>query len=393
MRSKTCVLWILALALGCASPERKGASPAERDVEPPENVTLTPLSAKVFAVVDEAPSLSVGGPDAVGPSQFSNVRGVRTRDGREIWVADGTSAEIRIFGMDGTYLRTLGGKGGGPGEFQRPRLLGAFADSTAVWDDVNPRLTVYGPDGAVARTAVPAGDGVRPQAFGVFPDGALLGQVPHVFMARDLSPGVVLGDTVRLLRFDVATGDRTTLASIPSAEWLWTGRELVPLAFSINPGFALHGELVYWTQGVESRVHVVSGAGVERVFGVERASARVGPADIEAYRDRWDALQEEQRREYLEGLDHPDRPDVLPAYDKLVCAADGSVWAERYSAGLRGPGKWDVYAPDGTWLGSATTPVGFTLDVVTADRLLGVWRDTMDVEHLRAYPWHRAGSP
>jgi hypothetical protein len=40
---------------------------------------------------------------------------------------------------------------------------------------------------------------------------------------------------------------------------------------------------------------------------------------------------------------------------------------------------------EGRWLGQVTTPARLEVYQVTRDRVIGVWRDENDVEHLRVH--------
>ena len=56
-------------------------------------------------------------------------------EGRRIFVADATSERVVVFDADGTFLRTLGRAGDGPGEFRSPTALALDEDgAAAVWD-------------------------------------------------------------------------------------------------------------------------------------------------------------------------------------------------------------------------------------------------------------------
>ena len=68
--------------------------------------------------VTAAPVLTIGASDGTEPAYlFTRISGAaRLSDGR-IVVAEESQRELRFFGADGVHLRTVGGKGGGPGEF------------------------------------------------------------------------------------------------------------------------------------------------------------------------------------------------------------------------------------------------------------------------------------
>ena len=98
-------------------------------------ITTTADARRTFALVDPRPLLEIGGAEEVGATQFSGIQAVWTDGAGRLWVVDGQSGELRIFEPDGTHLRTVGGRGQGPGEFLQPQLLGGSAGGEfAVWD-------------------------------------------------------------------------------------------------------------------------------------------------------------------------------------------------------------------------------------------------------------------
>jgi hypothetical protein len=74
---------------------------------------------------------------------FGRIVDVALDAGGRVWVADGLKNEIRVFSPEGRAVRTVGRKGGGPGEF----LMLAGMD----WDPAGRLWTV---DGASARYSV-----------------------------------------------------------------------------------------------------------------------------------------------------------------------------------------------------------------------------------------------
>jgi WD40 repeat protein len=66
------------------------------------------------------------------------------RDG-QLYVGDQSAKEIRVFDYEGNYLKTLGRKGQGPGEYQSiiSLALTPDEDSLYVYDFINGRVSVY----------------------------------------------------------------------------------------------------------------------------------------------------------------------------------------------------------------------------------------------------------
>ena len=373
-----------------------GASACERDSEPTVTVTdsagirltLSPDVPTTFAEIDPQPVLSLGGPNATGPTQFYQIQRVHVDPKGRLWVADGQSGEIRIFQPDGSHWKTKGGRGEGPGEFVRIRLLGSFrGDSVAVWDDANGRLTVFDGEGELVRTeTAPPSDEPRPRVFDVFADGSFLGQVPRILSPGSVEVGQILGDSVRLVRVDLENSTQRPLGGALGPLWLWTGRDQIAIPFTINASFDVYGESVHLVSGQAFRVRVFEGGRLTEMYGVAREARAVSGADVAAYRRFVEEyITESRRSSHLSALDHATRPAVLPAYSRLESAADGHVWAQIYSQDFGASATWDVFNGARQWVGQVRTPAGFMAMSITEEIATGVWRDDLGVEHVRVY--------
>lgn len=60
--------------------------------------------------------------------------------------------QVNLYSSTGEHLRTLGGRGDGPGEFQNVMWVTAVADSVFVYDNVHARETLYTFDGTYHRS-------------------------------------------------------------------------------------------------------------------------------------------------------------------------------------------------------------------------------------------------
>jgi hypothetical protein len=96
---------------------------------------------------------------------------LRLSDGTIVVSNTGTE-EIRFYDATGRYLRTAGGRGGGPGEFDNLVWIYPFGeDSIVAWDDDPPTVEIFHTDGSFGRSLRPAIPGVL---RGAFADGSLL---------------------------------------------------------------------------------------------------------------------------------------------------------------------------------------------------------------------------
>lgn len=373
--------------VACAEAPRSGVTATD---SAGVTITLSSDAGAEFASVSPEPSLSIGGPDEVGPTQFFRIQSVRVDARGRLWVADGQSGELRIFNGDGSLWKTRGGRGQGPGEYVSIRLLGfRSADSALVADDADGRVAVYDPQGELARTfRVISAAEPSPRLFAVFPDGSLLGQVPRILAQSELAPGQILRDSADLVRVSDRGLRWDRYGGAPGPLWIFTGHSQVPIPFTANASFApVAQDEVHLVAGPAYRIRVFAGGDLRESYGVERPSRPTADSDVEAYRRRIEGyLPKEQQAEYLAALDHEARPAVLPAYARLVVSRDGDVWAQRYESDLSAPPVWDVYGPTRRLMGEVRTPADLIVMSITHDAVVGVWRDDVGVEYVRRYP-------
>ena len=110
------------------------------------------LSASPALTIDET-----GGPHG----EFLRISGLARLASGVIAVANGATAEIRLFAETGRYLRTLGRRGGGPGEFREISWMGVSGDTIFVADRTGARITRYLEDGSLVGTVpITAADSV-----------------------------------------------------------------------------------------------------------------------------------------------------------------------------------------------------------------------------------------
>ena len=135
------LLLLLAAATGCQS--------SDPEPDPPAILQLA-----------SGPSVEIGRASGDPSQELYRVSGaVRLADGR-IVVANSGSSELRYFDSSGDYLKSVGRRGGGPGEFTGDlTLLPYHGDSLLVWDARLRRFSLFDFNGAFVRVlAMPPGD-------------------------------------------------------------------------------------------------------------------------------------------------------------------------------------------------------------------------------------------
>jgi hypothetical protein len=78
-------------------------------------------------------------------------------------------------------------------------------------------------------------------------------------------------------------------------------------------------------------------------------------------------------------------PTYLPTYDGILPTTDGGAWARIFTFPTDSAPRWDVFDASGVFHGSIRTPPHFRPFEVGPDYLLGVGRDSLDVERVQVF--------
>ena len=117
-------------------------------------VTTAPNEA-VYARVADEPALLIGDVDGSDAFLFERILSVKRSVEGNVVVAENGSQEVRVFDAGGAHLRTVGGKGEGPGEFQS--LRGAWpvdgGGTLPVQDWPQPHMARFDAEGSIAGAA------------------------------------------------------------------------------------------------------------------------------------------------------------------------------------------------------------------------------------------------
>ncbi len=86
-------------------------------------------------------------------------------------------------------------------------------------------------------------------------------------------------------------------------------------------------------------------------------------------------------------------PEYLPAYQDLFVDDEGYLWVARYRLPWEERPQWEIFDPDGRWLGDIETPARLRIFQIGRDFLLGRNRDDLGVERIRLYDLVRPSPP
>ena len=302
--------------------------------------------------------------------------------------------EIRIFGPAGHHIRTIGGRGEGPGEFRDLDQAWARGDTIEAFDGRTLRITRFFPGDSletVRLTPILSAQSVITGYSG--PGWALTGVASAEFGSRDRMAVHSFGPSGRHL------GE--------IAHTLGMARYRTPLISGPDPispkaVFAAGGDAIYFGETLTPRVIAVNQAGdtlseltwdAADAFDPEEASRIV----IDAALDQAGPGRAAELQAQLEAFPVRDRVSVFWG---LLVDELGYLWIRPFEpaehslflggfSGVGMGGNWRVFSPDGTELDSMTLPPRFEPAYIARDRIVGIYRDDLGVETVRVHPLER----
>jgi hypothetical protein len=143
--------------------------------------------------------LRIGALDGTGPEVWGNVTAIAISPNGPIAVLDGQAQEVRVFDRDGQFLRTVGRKGEGPGEFQQAVAV-HFDTDDRLWvvDIANARYEVFDNTRAHVRSTARRG-GVMMGDPGMMTRVGLLDPMPQFTPDGEIRAYYVVVDSAGLV--------------------------------------------------------------------------------------------------------------------------------------------------------------------------------------------------
>jgi len=402
-RLASCLLAIPAFA--CA-PE--GPSTSTTMVRDSSGVQIIENSGEPSAnwEIVEPHRLEIGVTMGEAAYQLSGVRSVRRLSHGTIVIADSGSRELRFFDAQGQFLRSVGGRGSGPGEYEMVTSVSRFrGDSLIVLDSRVGRITVLDARGGY----------VRDWSLSALPEAArgwsMIGGTEHgyVIVRRTIgSEGdpsgyhrmeweyalvAIPSESVMPLDGVFLSGEIYEVVSFGPAGMTMT-TEITTLPFSRSTFVAAGSSQVYIGMNDRYEIHVYSADGtLSRI--IRRSDSPLLAVDddaIEWYlRAATAAAERAGRSSDLEAarsqlLAFP-RVPALPVFAELIGDLSDNLWIKRYIYPWISDDSeaWDVFNADGVLQAFVTHPEGLRIHEIGEDYVLGVVTDELGVERVRLY--------
>ena len=336
----------------------------------------------------ETPNTRVASPASGEWTLFGIADLDRMEDGRLVLVNRG-SRELLMFGRDGKFLRSVGRRGEGPGEFMDPVELDFFAgDSIVVWDWRLGRLELFGTDGSQGRSARLHPPVPNPTGY-----VGVIGREGIAIASHDVRQfdTQLVPQFLQILRYDWGGRLLDTLATLPYGELGLLGpgsRRMGRPAFESRGVFSTHGDLLYTSDGASPEVRVHRGERLERIVRWDPGDLSVHADDGTADRDaRLEGVADDLAPAIRRSLNAFPAKDTFPAVTEIRIDPGGRLWIRTFARPGSTANEWLGFAETGAFICSLSVPRALTVFHFDSAAVVGVHKDEMDIESLEVRPF------
>jgi hypothetical protein len=378
---------------GCVACADTAEQTAELESGSPE--------AQDLILVDE-PAVRIGGNDD-RPEYFIQYTSgaLRLSDGR-IVVADDGTRELRYFDPQGNHVRTVGGRGGGPGEFQRLRTIARLkADTIFAWDLIQSRGTLFSPEGDVVRTlSLSSLEGIRRDLQTRFPQHFMAGSTIYPLQSdliviepfpepnlQAIPETHLMQDTFPLFLVDRIGENPLEVGPFPGTQW-FRHRSMTRLPFGESLRLAAGADVLYVGSTRDRFIRIISGRDGEELGRIALPlQAHVpSPEDVELVRSRMvERIVPSARESMVAYVDAVPWPATFPVFGQLRAASDGGVWVQAYQRPSDSSQEWLMFDQSGTHISTVRLDGSYEVLDAGADYVIVQLTDELGVEELRLY--------
>ncbi len=357
---------------------------------------------------------------------FGGINGFALHADGTVAVFDVTGPTLRTYDAQGQYVRTIGRKGAGPGEYSQSNGVTYLNDGRlALWDPSTARVTLYNTDGSVGSewkppvTGMWMSDALHPVSTHAF---AILSTIPQVTPDGEPPPR---GPRPSAYFLYDSTGSITDTLRIPlpAEEPATITAENENMSMMMSVPFAPSAHSALLPDGrlatAFGREYVIRIANGERPMRIERAATTVPTTDAERTNARERTESQVQRVLPNWQWDGPSIPDVKPAIRSLEAMSDNRLWVLVSAPGelipenerdtprpappggppplkvneWREPTWYDVFEPNGEFFARVVLPSRSRLLGARGDVAWGVVTDEDDVPFLVKWQITPAAAP
>ena len=403
LKTAACTLWALCSADALAA---QVADTIARNAGRPAHAGVATLQRE----------LTIGVAEGDDHYLLGSVADIAVSESGDIYVWDRIAPAIRVYNAAGKYVRTIGARGGGPGEYVAGAGLAlARNGNLLLWDPGNARINVYRGTGEFVTSWPTRSGGVG----SVDGHGLLTVDVTGTIYARKMfivrEEGKPIDTRIGWIRFrsNGSLQDTVFAPPYPAARLLHAeargqfSSRVVP--FMPNLDFEL-SPLGYFVSGVSDRIALNIHEPGKPVVSIRRTLTPQRVTANERDSARAEITKEMRKIVPSWSWNGPEIPRTKPVYSSLTIASDGRLWVqlaegppakedstalgrgqmmvtERRAEGPVRTSSWscpssgwllfDVYEPSGTYLGQVRVPERVDPIVLRGDL---IWAATCDTD-------------
>ena len=391
------IAWLFAfVTIGCAGAD---ADPTITTISsPPEPGTTVvnrePTWTRASAWTLGKPVVEIGGTRGKGPQDLLKVVGIARMVDGSVIVGNASTSELKYFDRKGVFVTSAGGRGPEPGSFEVLGWIQALeTGGIAAYDESARSLVVFDEQGSYVRSLLGNYDARNNGAFlkvvGVFDDESVLIQQSR--NEQGLEGNQRSEDWfVRVPREGIPA---TVTTAFPGNEIV--RRNYINARHVSQPPFgrSLHVAIAptrfFVGDNDRYEISVFSPEGtllhVVRLEGTERAVT--GDAIDDYMKVRIPKKTDLPRATLEQPLRALIKNGTMPAFDGLLSDEDGYLWVRDFDYRLPADReeRWNIFDPNGRYLGALEMPQSFTLMTITPKYVAGVWKDRLGTETVRVY--------
>ncbi|MFC1499577.1 hypothetical protein ACFL6T_00990 [Candidatus Zixiibacteriota bacterium] len=363
IRSLLLILPISIMVSNCSPQEDAGSSLGDADLTVRVYRSQQDILINPYKVVNS----HVFGTDQGSETYlFTAIRVIGVCPHEHVHIYDWREGTIHRFLKDGTHIKSFGGQGGGPGEFDGDFAAMLFDEELLTWDDGLLRMQRFTCEGEyLGQVRIPPGyaryfapytnlDGQREyMGFGRF----------TAVQAASSSSEITLSSHLQFSTFrEDLKPISTVLDSALSRTYPRFGRRPAYPPFEMRwPRFALSGgNPLAWTWAQEYIIRLYDPVtGGHSAISIPDHQPRVLSPEIRQWQMEAWQLAFPIDEEYARRIRATEWPSTLPHISQMLWDATGRLWVGEYAIpGLdEGPFAFNVFNANGEWLFTQHLPV------------------------------------
>ncbi|MEM7416656.1 MAG: 6-bladed beta-propeller [Gemmatimonadota bacterium] len=382
---------VVVLGFTAACSVEEPPTPAANEVRDSAGVQILIAAAPSFDTVHLATSLEIGG-EGDPDYEFFRVQQISPLASGNIVVTNGGTHELLFYDAVGSFIRRVGRRGEGPGEFGFLSTVYPWAgDSLITSDPRNRRISVFDSAGVFGRDAnfstaltdvAPETTCAFPGLNGVLGDGAWFtrGWGCMEFNGAD-------GPKDATVTMEIVHEERNDTIGTFTSNRVWEHGDADPgpgmwsmIRFDAVMRTATTSDHVYLSLGTSHDVFVYDGSGALVTILRERAELDpVSNADIEAYRAA--------RLAEGDTVD-ADQPfaEHFAGYDRLIISHEGELWAKWTERPTEEGRRWTVWSADRTERRNYLLP-DLDIRAMRGGKLYALTRDDLGLQQVVVLDW------